>query len=66
MTPVDGLPTPVTFLAILPPADFPLYFYRFPTARDLQISANELDLAALHLSKSRARTGERSSNVRRT
>jgi 5-dehydro-2-deoxygluconokinase len=44
---VDGLPTPVTFCAILPPDDFPLYFYRFPTAPDLQISADELDLDAL-------------------
>ena len=44
---VDGLPTPVTFCAIMPPDDFPLYFYRFPTAPDLQISADELDLDAL-------------------
>jgi 5-dehydro-2-deoxygluconokinase len=44
---VDGLPTPVTFCAILPPDDFPLYFYRFPTAPDLQISPDELDLDGL-------------------
>jgi 5-dehydro-2-deoxygluconokinase len=44
---VDGLATPVTFCAILPPDDFPLYFYRFPTAPDLQISTAELDLDAL-------------------
>jgi 5-dehydro-2-deoxygluconokinase len=44
---VDGLPTPVTFCAIMPPDDFPLYFYRFPTAPDLQISTDELDLDAL-------------------
>ena len=44
---VDGLPTPVTFCAILPPDDFPLYFYRFPTAPDLQIRTDELDLEAL-------------------
>jgi 5-dehydro-2-deoxygluconokinase len=31
----------------MPPDDFPLYFYRFPTAPDLQISADELDLDAL-------------------
>ena len=30
VTPVDGLPTPVTFCEIFPPDDFPLYFYREP------------------------------------
>jgi 5-dehydro-2-deoxygluconokinase len=44
VTAVDGLPTPVTFCEIFPPDDFPLYFYRLPTAPDLQISSNELDL----------------------
>ena len=28
VTPVPGLPTPVTFCEIFPPDDFPLYFYR--------------------------------------
>jgi 5-dehydro-2-deoxygluconokinase len=46
--PVKGLPTAVTFCAIKPPEDFPLYFYgRFPTAPDLQIRAEELDLEAI-------------------
>ena len=41
-------PTAVTFCAIKPPEDFPLYFYgRFPTAPDLQIKAEELDLDAI-------------------
>jgi len=40
---VPGLPTPVTFCEIFPPDDFPLYFYRTPTAPDLQIRADELD-----------------------
>jgi len=40
-------PTPVTFCAIKPPDDFPLYFYRTPTAPDLQIAADELDLDAI-------------------
>lgn len=45
---VHGLQTPVTFCAIQPPDDFPLYFYgRFPTAPDLQITAGELDLEAI-------------------
>jgi 5-dehydro-2-deoxygluconokinase len=38
------LPTPVTFCEIFPPDDFPLYFYRYPTAPDLQLHADELDL----------------------
>jgi 5-dehydro-2-deoxygluconokinase len=44
---VPGLPTPVVFCEIFPPDDFPLYFYRTPTAPDLQISADELDLDAV-------------------
>jgi 5-dehydro-2-deoxygluconokinase len=45
---VEGLPTPVTFCEIFPPDDFPLYFYgRRPTAPDLQIRADELDLDAV-------------------
>ncbi len=44
---VPDLPTPVTFCEIFPPDDFPLYFYRCPTAPDLQIRADELDLDAI-------------------
>jgi 5-dehydro-2-deoxygluconokinase len=40
-------PTPVTFCEIFPPDDFPLYFYRKPSAPDLQITADELDLDAV-------------------
>jgi 5-dehydro-2-deoxygluconokinase len=47
VTPVPGLPTPVTFCEIFPPDDFPLYFYRFPKAPDLEIRADELDLDAI-------------------
>jgi 5-dehydro-2-deoxygluconokinase len=47
VTPVAGLPTPVTFCEIFPPDDFPLYFYRLPKAPDLEIRADELDLAAV-------------------
>jgi len=47
VTTVPDLPTPVTFCEIFPPDDFPLYFYRFPTAPDLQIRADELDLDAV-------------------
>jgi 5-dehydro-2-deoxygluconokinase len=45
---VPGLPTPVTFCEIFPPDHFPLYFYRWPKAPDLEIHAAELDLAAIH------------------
>jgi len=44
---VPGLCTPVTFCEMFPPDDFPLFFYRFPTAPDLQIRAEELDLEAI-------------------
>jgi 5-dehydro-2-deoxygluconokinase len=39
--------TPVTFCEIFPPDDFPLYFYRRPTAPDLQIRPDHLDLDAV-------------------
>jgi 5-dehydro-2-deoxygluconokinase len=51
VTPVDRLPTPVTFCEIFPPDDFPLYFYRQPTAPDLQIDADELDYDAIAQAK---------------
>jgi 5-dehydro-2-deoxygluconokinase len=44
---VPEIPTPVTFCEIFPPDDFPIYFYRYPTAPDLQIHADELDLDAI-------------------
>ncbi len=47
VTAVRGLPTPVTFCEMFPPDDFPIYFYRYPKAPDLQIAAGELDLAAI-------------------
>ena len=47
VTAVPGLPTPVTFCEIFPPDDFPIYFYRLPSAPDLQLRAAELDLHAV-------------------
>jgi 5-dehydro-2-deoxygluconokinase len=47
VTAVPGLPTPVTFCEIFPPDHFPLYFYRFPKAPDLEIRPEELDLEAV-------------------
>jgi len=37
----------VSAVEIFPPDDFPLYFYRYPVAPDLQIRASELDLDAV-------------------
>jgi 5-dehydro-2-deoxygluconokinase len=48
---VAGLPTPVAFCEIFPPDDFPLYFYRYPKAPDLEIKAEELDFDAIRAAK---------------
>lgn len=47
VTAVGDLPTPITFCEIFPPDNFPLYFYRNPTAPDLQLRADELDHEAI-------------------
>ena len=39
--------TPVTFCEIFPPDDFPLYFYRRPSAPDMQVRPADLDLDAV-------------------
>jgi 5-dehydro-2-deoxygluconokinase len=39
--------TPITFCEIFPPDDFPLYFYREPSAPDLQIRPEDVDEAAV-------------------
>jgi 5-dehydro-2-deoxygluconokinase len=41
----DGPPTPVTFCEVFPPDDFPLYFYRYPTAPDLQLEVEDVPMA---------------------
>lgn len=51
VTPVPGLPTPVTFCEVFPPDDFPLYFYRRPKAPDLEIHPGELDLDAIRAAR---------------
>jgi 5-dehydro-2-deoxygluconokinase len=43
----SAYPTPVTFCEIFPPDDFPLYFYRRPSAPDLQVTADDLDEVAI-------------------
>ncbi|GAB3437186.1 5-dehydro-2-deoxygluconokinase [Actinophytocola sediminis] len=47
VTGVPGLPTPITFCEIFPPDHFPIYFYRYPKAPDLEINTAELDLDAI-------------------
>jgi 5-dehydro-2-deoxygluconokinase len=47
VAPVDGLLTPLAFCENYPPDHFPLQFYRLPTAPDLVIKPQELDLAAI-------------------
>ena len=51
VSPVPGLPTPVTFCEIFPPDNFPIWFYRYPKAPDLEIRATELDLDACREAK---------------
>jgi 5-dehydro-2-deoxygluconokinase len=52
VTPVPELLTPVTFCEIFPPDDFPLYFYgRLPTAADLQVRREELDVDAIRAAR---------------
>jgi 5-dehydro-2-deoxygluconokinase len=43
----EGPPTPVTFCEVFPPDDFPLYFYRYPTAPDLQLTVGDLPVDAI-------------------
>ena len=40
-------PTPVTFCEIFPPDDFPLWFYRRPTAPDMQVRPTDIDFYAV-------------------
>jgi len=47
VTGVPGLPTPVTFCEIFPPDHFPIWFYRYPKAPDLEIRTDELPAEAI-------------------
>jgi 5-dehydro-2-deoxygluconokinase len=47
----DEYPTPVTFCEIFPPDNFPLYFYRRPSAPDLQVRADEIDTSAVRCAR---------------
>jgi 5-dehydro-2-deoxygluconokinase len=45
------LRTPVVFCEIFPPDDFPLLFYREPTAPDMTLAKDELDLDAIRAAR---------------
>lgn len=47
VTPVPDLPTPITFCEIHPPDDFPIVFYRYPKAPDMEIDPESLDRPAI-------------------
>ncbi|WP_394844578.1 5-dehydro-2-deoxygluconokinase [Pendulispora brunnea] len=51
VTSVPHLPTPVTFCEIFPPDHFPIYFYRWPKAPDLEIHERELDFDAIRAAR---------------
>jgi 5-dehydro-2-deoxygluconokinase len=46
-----ALRTPVVFCEIFPPDDFPLLFYREPTAPDMTLATEELDLDAIRAAR---------------
>ncbi|MBM7824681.1 5-dehydro-2-deoxygluconokinase [Arcanobacterium pluranimalium] len=43
--------TPVTFCEVFPPDDFPLYFYRQPSAPDLEITVEDIPIEAVTTAK---------------
>jgi 5-dehydro-2-deoxygluconokinase len=45
------LRTPIVFCEIFPPDDFPLLFYREPTAPDMTLAVEELDLDAIRAAR---------------
>ncbi len=47
----DAQLTPITFCEIFPPDTFPLYFYRRPTAPDLQITPDDMPAQAIRDAK---------------
>jgi 5-dehydro-2-deoxygluconokinase len=52
VTAVPGMQTPVTLCEIFPPDNFPIYFYgRTPTAPDLQLTTENLDVDAVRDAK---------------
>jgi 5-dehydro-2-deoxygluconokinase len=48
---VPGLPTPVTFCEVFPPDHFPIWFYRYPKAPDLEIRPEEIPAAEVRAAR---------------
>src|SRR5262249_33115674 len=46
-----ALRTPVVFCEVFPPDEFPLLFYREPTAPDMTLATEELDLDAVRAAR---------------
>jgi 5-dehydro-2-deoxygluconokinase len=51
VTSVPWLPTPVTFCEVFPPDHFPIWFYRYPKAPDLEIKPDEIPVDAVRTAK---------------
>ena len=51
VTAVPELPTPVTFCEIFPPDDFPIWFYRYPKAPDLEIKPEEIPVTEVRAAR---------------
>jgi 5-dehydro-2-deoxygluconokinase len=51
VTAVPELPTPVTFCEIFPPDNFPIWFYRYPKAPDLEIRPEEIPAAEVRAAR---------------
>jgi 5-dehydro-2-deoxygluconokinase (EC 2.7.1.92) len=47
----ENFNTPVTFCEIFPPDDFPLYFYREPSAPDLELTPGDIPLDSVRSAK---------------
>lgn len=47
----ENFHTPVTFCEIFPPDDFPLYFYRQPSAPDLELTVGDIPLGAVRTAR---------------
>ena len=52
--------TPVTFCEIFPPDNFPLWFYRKPTAPDMQVTPADIDFDAVRGTAADVAVGDRS------
>jgi 5-dehydro-2-deoxygluconokinase len=59
VTDVPELPTPVTFCEIFPPDNFPIWFYRYPKAPDLEIKPEELPAAEVRAARQAVRRTSR-------